>query len=67
MREDFSTDRVICRRPLLRDAYESLRVYVAASPGKGEGLFAKIALVSGEVAAFYNGQSCSHERGWISH
>jgi hypothetical protein len=53
--EDESTDRVICRRPLQRDAYESLRVYVAASSGKGEGLFAKILLLSGEVVAFYNG------------
>ncbi len=50
-----STDAVICRRPLLPDAYESLRVYVAVAPGKGEGLFARIALVSGEVVAFYNG------------
>ena len=62
VREDFSTHRVICRRPLLRDAYESLRVYVAASRGKGEGLFAKIALASGEVAAFYNGQRCSQNK-----
>jgi hypothetical protein len=28
---------------------------VAAAPGKGEGLFAKIPLEKGEVVAFYNG------------
>ncbi len=53
--EDVSSERIICRRPLQRDPYESLRVYVAAAPGKGEGLFAKIALEKGEVVAFYNG------------
>jgi hypothetical protein len=57
VRDDVSDDRVICRRPLRRDSYESLRVYVSQSPGKGDGLFAKIALVSGEVVAFYNGVS----------
>jgi len=55
VREDVSSDRVICRRPLHRDPYESLRVFVDASAGRGEGLFAKVALVKGEVAAFYNG------------
>ena len=32
MREDISNHRVICRRPLQRDAYESLRVYVPPFP-----------------------------------
>jgi hypothetical protein len=48
-------DGIICRRPLQRHSYESLRVYVAAAPGKGEGVFAKIPLEKGEVVAFYNG------------
>ncbi len=53
--EDVSSERIICRRPLQRHSYESLRVYVAAAPGKGEGVFAKIPLEKGEVVAFYNG------------
>ncbi len=36
-------------------AAATLRVYVAAAPGKGEGLFAKISLEKGEVVAFYDG------------
>lgn len=62
MREDLSSDSVICRRPLQRDAYESLRVYVAAAAGKGEGLYARTALVNGEVVAFYNGAMRSMAR-----
>eukprot|EP00850_Spirogloea_muscicola_P003794 SM000015S01294 [mRNA] locus=s15:1163189:1164794:+ [translate_table: standard] len=50
--------------PLLPDPWEAERVAVAPSPmpGAGEGLFARVALTAGDVAAFYKfGVRLSHE------
>eukprot|EP00850_Spirogloea_muscicola_P012870 SM000085S23220 [mRNA] locus=s85:89224:90884:- [translate_table: standard] len=50
--------------PLLPDPWEAERVAVALSPmpGAGEGLFARVALAAGDVAAFYKyGVRLSHE------
>eukprot|EP00850_Spirogloea_muscicola_P016082 SM000128S26215 [mRNA] locus=s128:144256:145798:- [translate_table: standard] len=50
--------------PLLPDPWEAERVAVAPSlmPGAGEGLFARVALTAGDIAAFYKfGVRLSHE------
>ncbi|KAK9767277.1 Histone-lysine N-methyltransferase setd7 [Basidiobolus ranarum] len=61
--QDISTDTIISKDPLLRDPYETSRVYVQKSkiPNSGEGLFAKRDLKKGEVASFYNGIRITHE------
>mmetsp|Transcript_50171 Transcript_50171/g.93418 ORF Transcript_50171/g.93418 Transcript_50171/m.93418 type:complete len:368 (-) Transcript_50171:172-1275(-) len=60
---DQSTARSISARMLTADPYEQRRVTVAPStmPGAGEGLFAKIPLYKGEVAAYYNGVRLPHD------
>ncbi|KAJ4462086.1 putative histone-lysine N-methyltransferase SETD7 [Paratrimastix pyriformis] len=49
--------KIIARRPLLPDPYETPRVYAAPSPipGANEGLFARRDIQPHEVVAFYNG------------
>ena len=48
--------------PLVHDLYETMTVRVAPSKlaGAGEGLFARRALVRGDVCAFYSGALCAH-------
>ena len=56
-RRDVSTGKVISRQPLLPDPYEARLVEVGASleEGGGQGLFAKVDLRPGDLAALYNG------------
>ena len=59
---DESTGDRLSSFPLVPDAYEQDRVYVAQSliSGAGEGLFARRDLSPGEVASFYNGLRVTH-------
>lgn len=67
---DESDRETISSNPMLRDPYESERVFVKTStiPDAGDGLFAKRKLKAGEVVSFYNGIRLTHaevdERDW---
>eukprot|EP00762_Andalucia_godoyi_P002265 ANDGO_07544.mRNA.1 Histone-lysine N-methyltransferase SETD7 len=54
--EPCENDLESCR--LTEDPLEQIRVYVKMSPieGSGEGLFAKVALKTGDVCSYYNGR-----------
>ncbi|XP_061408422.1 histone-lysine N-methyltransferase SETD7 isoform X1 [Lethenteron reissneri] len=60
---DKSTSTVISSQPLCADLYEKDRVCVGQSliTGAAEGLFAKVDMETGTVAAFYNGTRITHE------
>ena len=51
------TRGTICENPLLPDPYERKTVLVGQSKidGAGEGLFAKVRIAKGQIAAFFNG------------
>eukprot|EP00457_Paulinella_chromatophora_P007556 gb/GEZN01007579.1/.p1 GENE.gb/GEZN01007579.1/~~gb/GEZN01007579.1/.p1 ORF type:complete len:431 (-),score=51.08 gb/GEZN01007579.1/:189-1481(-) len=69
LHDDVSAPDRISKSPTRQDPYETKRVYVAsAGEGRGEGLFAKVELMPGELVCYYNGTRVSttvaDKRSW---